>query len=347
MTLREYINLPIVQDYIILDKYLSMCCEVFTYQGMSLLSFLKDRGMESARYHMEGDTHYNDGDISRAIKSWEKGARMGVRQCAENLVWAYRDFMKCHATIQYWKDYQVSQSFMFDNQDCKHPEAEITACTNNIIHRMMEYQNPKNVIAVFGDDPITTGIGCPVFASNVETNDPMVTSIPLGVEHLNRETIDNFQPERAVNEKLMYVNFSISYPNQKKFSMDRAKAFIAYEDEPWATKVMVEAREDYPITRDEFLQDMYEHKFALCPEGLGISTYRTWEALYFKAIPVVKKSRQMLAFSDLPILFVDDYAGLTQGYLEAQYERMLDQEYAFEKLEFSYWRDLILSKVAE
>jgi len=60
-----------------------------------------------------------------------------------------------------------------------------------------------------------------------------------------------------------------------------------------------------------------------------------------KTIPIVKRSQHMLAFSDLPILFVDDYTTLTPEYLTSCYERMLDQEYNFEKLEFSYWKDII------
>jgi hypothetical protein len=49
----------------------------------------------------------------------------------------------------------------------------------------------------------------------------------------------------------------------------------------------------------------------------------------------------MLAFSDLPILFVDEFSGLTQDMLESAYEEMLDREYNFDKLEFSYWKKII------
>jgi hypothetical protein len=43
-------------------------------------------------------------------------------------------------------------------------------------------------------------------------------------------------------------------------------------------------------------------------------------------------------FSDLPILFTDNYGELTPGYLNDKYARMLEPDYRIEKLYLSYWR---------
>ena len=349
MTLREYLESPVVEDYIVLDKYFSLCRFLFQYKGSTCSSYFIDNELDAnytarsrkATYHpryIKGDEAHQFGDWGAATTLWEKGARRGIRQCVDNLIWFYENTSNKEKE-KFWRNFHVPSYYFDENTNCKYPEANIIACTNDLLGHLPSVTG--KVISVWGDAPINQPIGVPLFASSVETEDSSVTSVPLGVDYLTAEAIDMFIPMTELNEGLMYLNFSLSYPNQRKFSLDRAKAYIAYEHASWATVVRVDARLDYPMSRSTYLQDMYRHKFALCPEGLGISTYRTWEALYMKTIPIVKRSQHMLAFSDLPILFVDDYTTLTPEYLTSCYERMLDQEYNFEKLEFSYWKDII------
>jgi hypothetical protein len=235
----------------------------------------------------------------------------------------------------------------------------IVACSNTLVETM--FPNHGKVIAVWDDDPIGSGCGVPMFATNVTTDDPTVTSVPLGSDWRGSDTMENFKPAVEPNTKLMYVNFALSYPSSDNYGFrftsemtrdDRAEmvenlrqeAFHHYRGGSWVTAVRVDGWGEYPISIDQYLQDLYAHKFALCPEGVGIDTFRVWDALYMKAIPIVKKSRHMLSFRDLPILFVDDYVSLTKEMLEDAYEEMLGREYSLEMLEFSYWENLIKTK---
>ena len=53
-------------------------------------------------------------------------------------------------------------------------------------------------------------------------------------------------------------------------------------------------------------------------------------------------------FEDLPILFVDkweDYLNLNTEYLEKKYLDMLDIDYNYQKLKFSWWNKIIQSEI--
>ena len=71
---------------------------------------------------------------------------------------------------------------------------------------------------------------------------------------------------------------------------------------------------------ENYLEDLSHHKFAVSPEGNGIDCHRTWECLYLGVIPIVKESKAMSFFKDLPILFVDNYDDITPEFLEKEYE---------------------------
>ena len=79
----------------------------------------------------------------------------------------------------------------------------------------------------------------------------------------------------------------------------------------------------------------------VCPEGNGIDCHRVWETLLLGRVPIVKKSKAMNHFSDLPILFVDKWNEIEDlNLMKKKYE--LVKNNSIKKLNFKYWRDLIL-----
>jgi hypothetical protein len=38
---------------------------------------------------------------------------------------------------------------------------------------------------------------------------------------------------------------------------------------------------------ENYIDNIYNHKFVICPEGNGIDTHRFWESLYLGVIPVI------------------------------------------------------------
>ncbi|KAJ3206021.1 hypothetical protein HDU82_004822 [Entophlyctis luteolus] len=106
----------------------------------------------------------------------------------------------------------------------------------------------------------------------------------------------------------------------------------------------------HPIARIancDFLEDLtpYEFytsvlaksRFVVSPHGAGLDCYRTYEALFMGAIPIVKTSTLDSMFKDLPVLIVEDWVQLTVTLLEETERVFLSRRWDFRKLYTDYW----------
>jgi hypothetical protein len=181
------------------------------------------------------------------------------------------------------------------------------------------------------------------FGQNVKGRvHPKLTPIPIGFENrcwLNGDPAV-LQEERercqgAKKEHLLYMNFAIrTRPDV------RGPLAEQFQSAPFCR-----VGENRPYR--EFLGDIGRAKFVLCPRGNGLDTHRAWEALYMGSIPIVKTSAMDRVFDRLPVLIVNDWQEVTQNYLEEKWKEMEGRTYAFEKLFFDYWKELILSAKEE
>lgn len=64
------------------------------------------------------------------------------------------------------------------------------------------------------------------------------------------------------------------------------------------------------LSYEEYLKELAQHKFCLCPRGNGIDTHRFWESQYVNTIPVIIKSDWTSAYSNLPVLLLDSWQEL-------------------------------------
>ncbi len=179
-----------------------------------------------------------------------------------------------------------------------------------------------------------------LYAKNVEFVHERIHSIPIGRDFRNEVAYRSvtFNSESRTFRNLVYCNFALN-TNKK----NRRRVYNLFREKDWVTQVEVHEWMKYPISREEYLRQVYSHKFCLSPEGAGIDCFRTWEALYLKSIPIVQEGIHMNAFKDLPILFTKNYSEITKNYLEEKYEGMLDTDYNIDKLYFSYWKHLIMN----
>eukprot|EP00985_Skeletonema_marinoi_P008275 scaffold3705_cov159-Skeletonema_marinoi.AAC.1 len=99
----------------------------------------------------------------------------------------------------------------------------------------------------------------------------------------------------------------------------------------------------------DYLQNLQNSKFTLCPGGLGWDTYRAWESMVMGSIPVLetyyRKDGFYRVFDDLPVLWVDHFDNVTPALLESSYPKILAraEEYNFAKLTKHWWVDYINS----
>lgn len=176
--------------------------------------------------------------------------------------------------------------------------------------------------------------------------------LPLGIKQEKRFFIEKalmnsffskLRTEKPKN-KLLYLNF------EDKKNPERKALRAFFSAEPYCTI------RSTPLSFENYLEEMAEHKFALSPRGWGPDCYRTWEALYVGTIPIVRRgqagelrfnrrskggSQLDRLYEDLPILVIDEWEEITEEFLHKKYDEILSKNYATEKLFLEYWYDVI------
>jgi hypothetical protein len=93
---------------------------------------------------------------------------------------------------------------------------------------------------------------------------------------------------------------------------------------------------DERVSPREHWRQLQQCKFVASPEGNGVDSHRTYEALIAGAVPIVEDTEHIRAvYGGAPILYTRDYSEVTPAYLEAKYAEMLDIVYDFGRLYMS------------
>lgn len=176
------------------------------------------------------------------------------------------------------------------------------------------------------------------YATNVNTTHPKVIAIPSGLENSRwrpelrkRDRMIEKWSERRNIRNLVYVDFSTTWNIG-----ERKRIYSLLENKSWVTAFRDGAN------FERFLDNVYNHKFVVCPRGNGIATHREWETLYMGSIPIQKRDYNNRFFTELPICFVDDWVEITEDFLNSEYERICNSEWNMEMLTFEYWKNKIL-----
>ncbi len=170
------------------------------------------------------------------------------------------------------------------------------------------------------------------------SNHPKLIPIPIGLEnkHWGRHydiLISNLYSKNLDKKErtcFLYSNFNIdTNPKIRKPILEYFKnQNFCYT---------VNSKKDYL----DYLIDVCNSKFILSPQGNGLDCHRTWEALYLGAIPIIKTSSIDQLFENLPVLIINDWADITENFLQEKYKEIKNKTYKLEKLHFDYWKNLI------
>lgn len=96
----------------------------------------------------------------------------------------------------------------------------------------------------------------------------------------------------------------------------------------------------------DYIQIIKNYKFIVSPEGNGVDTHRTYEALLSGCVPIVETNHMMtLKYPNLPILYTSDYSEINPAYLELKWAEMLDKVYDFSPLFLSYYPEHIQKEI--
>lgn len=193
-------------------------------------------------------------------------------------------------------------------------------------------------------------------AQNKNCDFPNLEGIPIGLENMQLRTheaaargeyssqvrgalekallIDKYNAFEIDKSGLVYMNFNI-----KTFPSERQLVWDMFKKEDWVTST-----QDLPL--QQFYFDLASYKFVISPRGNGTDCHRTWEALYLRTIPIVKRSHTMNEFKDLPIYYVDDWSEISYTKLNEYYEAVQGSLFDLSKLKISAWRQYINERLS-
>ena len=161
-------------------------------------------------------------------------------------------------------------------------------------------------------DSIPENVLC-ISAVNAIAHGGKVIPAPYGIQR--RMTLDDKRMEQLVSAMNADVDpsmFKLLYVNHNDNSHeDRVGLKYMFRDQQWAN--VDEQRVNYY----NFLLNLAKHKFVLCPRGNAIDCHRNWEVLYMKRVPVMMTDTYLMdLFYDYPVLWVHDYAEVTEDLLK-------------------------------
>lgn len=227
------------------------------------------------------------------------------------------------------------------------------------VRELGEHRGRAVLVFAQGDGSIaeTAGSGAlprnlvALYATNNELVDRRAISVPIGVRINNLQALRFVrQNRRPSREGLLYGNFALNgshyLPEGPGTPHARARLAEQLRDEPWATLDLSRRHRESREDLIRFYSQTAAHRFVLSPEGKGIDCYRTWESIYLGAIPIVRASPAMSAFSGLPILFTEDYGELSEAYLEQRWEELSQRSFDIGPMLSSYYRRRFLASVA-
>jgi hypothetical protein len=173
------------------------------------------------------------------------------------------------------------------------------------------------------------------YSQNVNVKDDRLESLPIGLE--NSRWFPEIKKQSKIIEKvrtaknirnLVYMSHNVN-TNIK----ERTLVFNVLKDKKFVT--------NQSTNFDLYIDNIYNHKFVICPEGNGIDTHRTWETLYLGSIPIEKRNINNQYYTDLPICFVDNWEEVTEDFLNKEWERITQGSWNLAKLNFQYWKKRI------
>jgi hypothetical protein len=204
-----------------------------------------------------------------------------------------------------------------------------------LISNNSDFSSPGKYIKELYDEKIIHWFGT---NPSMKNNDKF-TSLPLGI--LNRihhwtskncaAIIDEtYQKNKDRDRKIFcYSNFTVHKIRKKIYEEIKDNKFIYWQSRK---------------PEEKFYYDLVSSNFTLSPIGGGLDCFRTWEALYLRSFPVVTTSYLDELFEDLPVVILQNWKQLNEDLLNQKLHEFKNKRWNWDKLNFSYWKKLILSK---
>lgn len=167
------------------------------------------------------------------------------------------------------------------------------------------------------------------FCTNLDIRHPLATWIPFGINYHGhgKDILANYQgrPKKG----LLYVNLQNN-------SFERLHIKNHFRHQPWVT-----FRENANLPVEQYYEETAEHQFVLSPAGNGLDCFRSYEAMYLGAIPIVDDTVMSYYMKEngMPVLTCPNWSTLNAAYLRPI--SVPPEAFDCPTLTLSYWRNKI------
>ena len=163
-------------------------------------------------------------------------------------------------------------------------------------------------------DAIPDNVLC-ISAVNAIAHGGKVVPAPYGVQRRMNDGDDRIDVLKKAMWESDYTYPYYLYVSHKEDSHEeRTGIKELFRNNTWA--IVDENRVSY----GDFLTTLKQCKFMICPRGNAVDCHRNWEVLYMRRVPVMKRDSYLEhLFKNYPVLWVDDFAEVTQTMLMDNY----------------------------
>ena len=187
-------------------------------------------------------------------------------------------------------------------------------------------------------------IDCPkvlhIFCQNLSCYHDKASFIPIGMANKQwpHGNINNFlELNIGVLHKLKTKDIFCSFKVSTNF-IKRNECLIAM-NKKGISNIFYEKPSEY-------LKELSNHKYCICPEGNGLDSHRFWEALWVESIPITLRNplTEQIQKLGIPCILLNNWDELDILNLPDYSSFVFDEEY-FKRISFKYYSDKILSYV--
>ena len=163
-------------------------------------------------------------------------------------------------------------------------------------------------------DAIPENVLC-ISAVNAIAHGGKVVPAPYGVQRRMNDGDDRIDVlKKAMWESDYAYPYSLYVSHNEDSHEERKGIKELFRNNTWA--IVDETRVSYK----DFLSRLKQCKFMICPRGNAVDCHRNWEVLYMRRVPIMKRDPYLQElFKDYPVLWVDDFAEVTQTMLMDNY----------------------------
>lgn len=196
------------------------------------------------------------------------------------------------------------------------------------------------------------------FTKNPCIKHPKISPIPLGPKFQYVSTRFFGEPKTEILQKLHkyclspYTDFRRNKPNTLYFNFSVGTTDNPFIREHQGIRKRIREEllnagfeENVAKPFEEYLCDIREHQFCVCPPGRGVDTHRCWEALMVGTVPIMVETALDSLYEHLPVVLVPlnfDWSKITDQWLNVEYTKLQARtDYDFTVLYTNYWRKKI------